>query len=165
MGSDGMIYVQKNRRAIKVPVTEVYSLEAARSAVLDAVRQTCPGSNADSLYQTLGLSGLISADLLYDQQTTDLVHEESYDHVSTTQGYMKAGLVIVSNGEIVTSEIEQLLDSYKAEYDENIGYTGPKALQWIGNVLLAFSLFSFFSLRSTIAITGYLRNSTNTFTC
>lgn len=140
MGSDGMIYVQKNRRAIKVPVTEVYSLEAARSAVLDAVRQTCPGSNADSLYQTLGLSGLISADLLYDQQTTDLVHEESYDHVSTTQGYMKAGLVIVSNGEIVTSEIEQLLDSYKAEYDENIGYTGPKALQWIGNVLLSFFL-------------------------
>ena len=79
-------------------------------------------------------------DLILDEQTTDLIHEESYDHVSRTQGYMRAGLVIVSNGEMVTSEIEQLLDSYKAEYDGNIGYVGPKALQWCGNILLAFFL-------------------------
>ena len=41
---------------------------------------------------------------------------------------------------MVTAEIEQMLDSYKAEYDANVGYLGPRPLQWTGNVLIAFFL-------------------------
>lgn len=139
-GSDGMIFVQKDRRAVKLPVSEVYSLDAAQAVLRKAIEDACPGCNVDSLYSAAGIAELIVPDLVYDEQTTHLVHEESYDHVSRTLGYMRSGLVIVSNGEIVTSEIEQLLDSYKAEYDQNIGYVGPKALQWIGNVIISFCL-------------------------
>ena len=139
-GTEGLIYVQKDRRAVKVPVSEVYSLDAAQSVLKSALAEACPECNVDSLCSATGILSLIVPDLILDEQTTDLIHEESYDHVSRTQGYMRAGLVIVSNGEMVTSEIEQLLDSYKAEYDGNIGYVGPKALQWCGNVLLAFFL-------------------------
>ena len=58
--------------------------------------------------------------------------------VSTTEGVVRAGQVIVSNGEIVTAEIEQLLDSYKAEYDRSVGYGSSRVFMWLGNILLAF---------------------------
>lgn len=138
--SAGQIYVQVERRAVKMPLSEVYTLESAHDVLREVVDSACIGCNVDSLYASLGIADLIVPDLMFDQQTTDLVHEESFDHVSRTQGVVRSGLVIVSNGEIVTAEIEQLLDSYKAEYDTNIGYTGPKILQWAGNILIAFGL-------------------------
>jgi len=138
--SDGMIYVQKDRRAVTVPVSEVYTVEGAREVLRETIGEHCTGCDADSLYAASGMGDLIVPDLVFDQQTTDLVQEDNYGHVSRTQGVARAGLVIVSSGEIVTAEIEQLLDSYKAEYDANVGYVGPKALQWFGNVVLAFFL-------------------------
>ena len=140
VGEDGVIYVQKDRRAYKIPVSEVYTVEKAASVLRDALASACPGVDADSLFSATGLEELIVPDLVFDQQTTDLVHEENYDHISKTQGVVKSGLVIVSSGEMVTADIEQLLDSYKAEYDANIGYVGHKSLQWMGNILLAFFL-------------------------
>ena len=54
---DGMIYVQKDRRAVKVPVSEVYSLEKATYILKDAVAAACPDStNVDSLYVATGLN-------------------------------------------------------------------------------------------------------------
>ena len=45
---------------------------------------------------------------------------------------------LVSEGEIVTAEIEQLLESYKAEFDSSVGYAGSSAFMWVGNTLIAF---------------------------
>ena len=137
---EGVIYVQKDRRAVKVPVSEVFTLDNAHEQLKERLVLAAAGFDPDSLYAALDLGRLIEPNLIFDQQTTDLVHEESYDHISRTQGVMRSGLVIVSEGEMVTAEIEQLLDSYKAEYDANVGYLGPRPLQWTGNVLIAFFL-------------------------
>ena len=135
-----VFYVQKDRRAFKVPLSEVYTLDQAYGILKERLSNAYTGSNFDSLYTATGLDRLIEPNLIFDQQTTDLVHEESFDHISRTQGVVRSGLVIVSEGEMVTAEIEQLLDSYKVEYDANIGYAGPTPLQWTGNVLISFFL-------------------------
>lgn len=140
ISEEGVIYVQKDRRAVKVPVSEVYTLGHAYEILKESLVAALKDVNADSLYAAAGLGKIIEPNLLFDQQTTDLVHEESFDHISRTQGVVRSGLVIVSEGEIVTAEIEQLLNSYKAEYDSNFGYQGPRPLQWTGNVLIAFFL-------------------------
>lgn len=137
---DGVIYVQKDRRAVKVPVSEVYTMDHANSVLKDRISAAYAGYDIDSLYAAARLSGMIEPNLIFDQQTTDLVQEESFDHISRTQGVGRSGLVIVSQGEMVTAEIEQLLDSYKAEFDANVGYMGPRPLQWTGNVLISFFL-------------------------
>ena len=137
---EGVIYVQKDRRAVKVPVSEVYTLDNALAILREKVAVACAGYDVDSLYAALGLDKLIEPNLIFDQQTTDLVHEETFDHISKTQGVVRSGLVVVSEGEMVTAEIEQLLDSYKAEYDANVGYLGPRPLQWTGNILISFFL-------------------------
>ena len=138
--TSGLIYIQKNRRAVKVPVSEVYTVESATSFIKAFVKESYPGPGVDSLINTSFLSSLVVPNLLFDQQTTDLVHEESVDFISPTSGIVRTGHVVVSNGEIITAEVEQMLDSYKAEYDENIGYSGNVALQWTGNALIAFCL-------------------------
>lgn len=138
--SEGLIYVQKNRRAEKVPVSEVFTLEEASSMMRETLAEACPGCDIDSLYSAVGIASLIAPDLIFDQQTTDLIHEESIDYVSVTQGVVRAGQVIVSEGEMVTAEIEQLLDSYKAEFDMGVGYGGPRVYMWLGNIFIAFCI-------------------------
>lgn len=138
--SGGLIYIQKNRRAEKVPVTEVFTLEEASALMREAVAQACPGCDVDSLYSAAGIASLIVPDLIFDQQTTDMIHEENIDYVSVTQGVVKAGQVIVSEGEMVTAEIEQLLISYKAEFDMGVGYGGPRVYMWLGNIFIAFCI-------------------------
>ena len=135
--SDGMIYIQKDMRAEKVPVTEVYDMERAGAMLREAIAKACPHCNADSVYVASGLSAVLVPDLVYDQQTTDLIHRENVYYVSPTRGVVISGQTIVSNGEIVTAEIEQMLDSYKAEYDRSVGYDGPRWLQWAGNAVIA----------------------------
>ncbi len=138
--SDALIYVQKDRRALKMPVSEVLDTEDAAAFVIAAISEAAPQCNADSLFKAVGLASYIVPNLIFDQQTTDLVQEESYNYISTTSGVIRAGQVIVSEGEIVTAEIEQLLKSYKAEFDMNVGYRDSRSFMWLGNVLIAFCM-------------------------
>ena len=133
-----LIFLQKDRRAMKVPVSEVFTIEDAEAYLYDGLLKAYPEIDADSLYLALPLNTVVIPDLIFDQQTTDLVHEEKVNFVSATQGVIRTGQVIVSEGEIVTAEIEQLLDSYKAEYDKSVGYGSSEVFMWIGNILIAF---------------------------
>lgn len=135
-----LVYVQKDKRAQKVPLSEVFTVETASDFFRDAVAQSCPGADVDSLYSAVGLASLIQPDLMFDQQTTDLVHDEAVNYISRTQGVARAGQTIVSEGEIVTAEIEQMLDSYKAEFNRSVGTEGRSVYRIISTLLLAFAL-------------------------
>ena len=138
--SEGVLYIQKEKRATKVPVTEVYRLSDAKSKLIAEMGRTYKSYNLDSIFKANSVYDLIVPNLIYDRQTTEVVHAESAPFISPTQGFVSAGQLIVSNGEIVTAEIAQLLDSYKVEYEANMGYGTPRALQWAGNILLALVL-------------------------
>lgn len=143
-----VIYVQKDRRAAMVPPSEIYTTADARMKLLSGLKGLHGTFNADSLCLAAGIYDLLVPNLIFDQQTTDLVHEESVNYVSPTSGVVSSGQLIVSKGETVTSEIEQLLDSYKAEYENSVGYNGPRVFLWMGNVLLALiiSVLVFFTI-------------------
>ena len=87
-----------------------------------------------------GIDGLIVPDLFFDQQLTDRAYKASLESISPTQGVGRSGQVIVSEGETVTAEIEQMLNSYRREFEENVGYGGHSVYQWIGNILISFFL-------------------------
>ena len=134
------IYIQRDKRAQKIPYSEIYTVDSATNLFKYAVAQECKGADVDSLYNALSGLELIQPDLIFDQQTTDLVHDEAINYISTTQGVARAGQTIVSEGEIVTSEIAQLLDSYKEEFSRSMGTEGPTAYRVVSTILLAFSL-------------------------
>ena len=134
-----VIYVQRDKRAVKYPTSEVYRLTEARSQLLSDIAAVS-SANVDSLFRAVGVYDLLVPNLLFDEQTTDLVHAESATTVSPTSGYVNAGQLIVQEGEIVTAEIAQMLDSYKREFEANVGYLGPPALLLVGNLLIALAI-------------------------
>ncbi len=138
--SENLIYIQKNKRAVQYPRTEVYKVSDARDQLVALLAKPYPSVNLDSLFRRTGLYEIIVPNLLYDKAMTELTHAESDDYVSPTLGYVKADEKIVSKGEIVTAEIAQILDSYKEEYNHVYGYAGPRIFLYIGNFLLALVL-------------------------
>ncbi|MCQ2119491.1 MAG: HDIG domain-containing protein [Bacteroidales bacterium] len=144
--SSAVVYVQKEKRAAKKPVAEIYKETEARSRLLSSLTPKFKGANLDSVFRVTGVYDILVPNLEYDAKTTDLVNRESESHISTTQGFVSAGQLIVSEGEIVTSEVEQILDSYKKEFENNMGYGGPKFVFWLGNALLAFVMVFLFAI-------------------
>ena len=143
--SSALIYVQQDMKAHKIPLSEVYTVNSAEDALLATLAAVCKTSKVDSVYNATGLRNLITPDLILDQQTTDLMHRETLENIAMTSGVFRTGQVVVSNGEIVTAEIMQLLDSYKAEFEANVGYEGNVVFQWIGCGLIAlFMVFMVF---------------------
>ncbi len=144
--SGAVLYIQKDKRAGKKPVSEVFKESEAKNRLLSDIAAKYPRINADSVFRSAGIYDFIVPNLEYDPKTTELVRSESSNQVSTTQGFVSAGQLIVSEGEIVTAEIAQMLDSYKVEYENSMGYGGPRILFWLGNAFIAFALVLLFFL-------------------
>ena len=138
--TSALIIVQKEKRAVQTATAETYSVTAARAKLLSSLQASHSEVNMDSLLNSAGVFDLVAANLKYDKDATELVAASSADYISPTSGYVSAGDLIVSKGEIVTAEIVQMLDSYKAEYEQSLGYSGSHALMWLGNVLMALIL-------------------------
>lgn len=135
-----VIFVRRGNRAEKFPLAELYTPKSAGNAVFDAVCARLPRIPADSMLVAAGYTFLLEPNLAFDPQETALAIEDAVSGVPTTSGYVHAGQVIVSTGEMVTEELEQVLDSYKAEYENNVSYSGPIAWQWAGNSIIAVLL-------------------------
>lgn len=135
-----IIFIQKDKRVSEYPVAEVYTESRARLRLASVLRSHDPSCNADSICAAVGLYDAVTPNIVYDQQLTELVHQQQANYISPTSGVVYAGQMIVAEGELVTAEIQQLLDSYKAEYDANLGYGGPLYLLWIGDALIALIL-------------------------
>ena len=135
-----VIYVQKDKRAAPMPASEVYVIADAKAELTAVLLDAYP--EADSLLRTLPLQDLIVSNLAYDSQTTEQLSASALVNISPTEGYVSAGQLIVSEGEIVTAEIAQMLASYEKEYYSNMGVSKGGFLQWTGNALIAL-LFCF----------------------
>ncbi len=143
---NAVLFIQREKRAVQRPVTEVYKESAARAKLVADVGAKYPYINVDSILRSAGVYDLIVPNLVYDKQMTALTHAESASYISPTSGFVNRGQLIVSEGEMVTGEIAQMLDSYKVEYEANMGYTGPRILFWLGNALIALALVLIFYL-------------------
>ena len=141
-----VIYVQRDKRASKIPASEVYRLSEARSELLRLLQERTEFEAIDSLLLAKGAYGYIVPDLLFDAQATQSVNAEAVGRISPTLGNVSTGQLIVSEGEIITAEIAQILDSYKKEYESNVGHSGPGYLSLLGNSILALLLVSMLGL-------------------
>lgn len=149
VGDDGVgenvdvIYVQKDKRASKRPATDVYRLSDARAKLLEDIRAISDDA-IDSLFKDLGVYDLLVPNLIFDEQTTNLVSAREGNAVSPTSGFVSSGELIVSNGEIITAEVFQMIDSYKKEYEASLGRSGSGFLFWLGNLLVLVAMLTVF---------------------
>ena len=132
-----IIYVQRDKRAQKVPSSEVYGISAARAALLSAVSASFPEVGVDSVLSACGAYDLLAPNLIFDEQLTSLVGSQADKSVSETAGFVRAGDVIINKGDIVTEELVQVLDSYKKEYESSVLSGGSTWQIWLANILLS----------------------------
>lgn len=144
-----VIYVQKDKRAAARPVTEVSRLADARAAFLASVAEQWPDVNVDSVLRSVSAPELVVPDLSYDRLASEQLSSDASISVSPTSGYVSAGQQIVSEGEIVTAEIAQMISSYEKEYNSIMGSSTGGVLFWLGNAVIALLMvvFLFFSIR------------------
>ena len=138
--SEDVVMVQKGGKALHYPVSELFKVSEARVKILSDAAEKYPEFPLDSILTKCGVYSLVVPNLQYDRALTELIHSESSESVSPTQGYVRAEQKIVSKGEIVTADIARMLDSYKAEFNSVLGYNGPRILLWLGNIILALVL-------------------------
>lgn len=149
--SDKVVFVKKGKRAVETPGAELYSLDEAYSSLKKNVSDRFGAALTDSLFTELRIREYVVANLKYDQATTMLVHRNAVDYISPTSGVVYAGQLIVSRGEILTKEIVQMLDSYKAEYLSHYGYNDSLLSSFISHVL--FVIIMLWLLACTIQLT------------
>lgn len=116
-----------------MPVSEVFTVELARKYLAEAV-------------EGHDLNSLLISDLHYNQSITDARFEDKMYHPSVTNGYVRANRLIVEKGDVVTDQILNLLDSYKAEFDRSVGYSGNRVFMWCGLLIVAFAMVAIFFL-------------------
>ena len=116
----------------KVPVQEVFTVQGARE-YLQA-----------HLAETLDIDALIVPDLEYNRNLTDEKYSDRIFHPSRTSNYISRTEVIVEKGELITDDIANLLDSYKAEFDRSVGYSGNSKALWAGLVIVALAMVVLF---------------------
>ena len=139
------IVVLRDRSFTEVPYAEVYNEKTVPMFLRFALADLHNTDQVDSLISELSSQRLIQSNLIYDQKRTDQLHKEAVNYISPTKGICYIGQLIVTEGETVTPQIEQLLDSYKAEYEQSIGYSGERWVLWVGHsAILLIILFLLF---------------------
>lgn len=118
------VLVQKERQTVEELQSALFTVSSGQQYVKSDLQLNMPQYNTDSLLAVYGILDLIQPNLIFSRQNTDLLHKEAINYISPTKGMVYAGQLIVTEGETITAEIEQLLDSYKAEYELSFGYSG-----------------------------------------
>lgn len=135
-----VLYLQKGKSAVKYPSSEFFELQDSDDILLATVNRRLTVPDLDSVFRQAGIYDLLVPNLIFDRATTDLISSGAENNVSPTSGFVSAGDVIVSSGEMVTAETAQILDSYKKEYEQSIGGTRSGFLQWTGSAIIAICL-------------------------
>ncbi len=120
--AEGTVMVDRDKRVVETPIQELYTQSKATEYLRYHTTAAYPDINVDSLFTAYRINSYVVPNLVYDQSKTELLHREAIDYISPTKGMVYAGQFIVSQGEMVTVEIEQLLNSFKREYEITYGY-------------------------------------------
>lgn len=121
---------------------EVYTVQKAvkllNSKANEFTKSLSPG--LVGLWEMINLKEYIQPNLFYDEVATQKFRNELISNISITKGLVQAGEKIVVKGEVVNSEIYQILESLKKEYDKRLGSKNLFAILF-GNMILIASLY------------------------
>lgn len=89
----------------------------------------------------ISLNKYISPNLTYDGQTTQRVSKDMLANLSLTKGLVYSGERIISKGEVVNSDLYQILFSLKREFESRVSITGNVWFLILGQTLLILIIF------------------------
>ncbi len=90
-------------------------------------------------YRNINLYEFIVPNVFYDQHTSEKVKNELLNNVSLTKGMVQAGEKIVSQGEIIDTELFRILESLKYESETRLGNDYFSHLILLGQIIFVFA--------------------------
>lgn len=138
--TDKTVFIQRGRNALPEIEKDLYTPSKALKLIRSDLKYALPHINPDSLMDALDIASLLVPNLTFDQNTTEELHHKAADYISPTKGMVYAGEHIVTEGETVTAEIAEILDSFKAEYQKSVGYSGNLLMLHLGHALVIIIL-------------------------
>ncbi len=115
-GSGDMVSIRRGKSITKTPASNIYTTEEASRKFMADLSAAAAKVGADSLLVQGLIPRAIVPNLYFDEQTTSKLARQAIESVSPTDGMVYTGQTIVSNGQIITTEVARMLDSYKAEF-------------------------------------------------
>ncbi len=135
---DFRIKVIKNNVVSNSTKGNYFTIRTAHNYILSKIRKE---KTPDSLMLTKLLTGVLVQNIVYDKLKSETEKKELISHISPTFGMMQKGEMIISKGELVTPEKNQILMSLKRLYETEYGYTRHKYYVLLGITLLISVLF------------------------
>lgn len=102
---------------------------------------TITSLSSNEILSDLTIANYIRPNILYDESMTENVFLSKLDEISTTQGMVQSGQIIISRGELVSAEKYRLVESLRQEYETNPNVNRNYTLLYLGQFILISLLF------------------------
>ncbi len=84
------------------------------------------------------ITSLIKPNLRYDRKATEALKDQAQNEVSRSNGLVRQGEIVVSNGEVISLETDRKLSSLKTAYRNGLGKSKNAMIVFSGYLLLTF---------------------------
>jgi len=112
----------------------LYTIQEAYIYVVSVLEDHADRVDAELLQPILEES--LTHNVVYDEALSERNLQARLDEISVTRGMVQEGEKIVSKGELINQETYQILESFRAEYQRQIGDTALEALMYGGQFVL-----------------------------
>jgi putative nucleotidyltransferase with HDIG domain len=138
------VIIVKGNVAENVQLAELFTPKSAYEYVTERLNGSIPRKGNlpirkyDSFFQQLEINNYLSINVTYDEEKSKNVSQNLINEISSTRGIIQEGQSIISEGEFITDEKYQILESLRKEYEQNLGFIA-RQLVFVGKFILVFS--------------------------
>lgn len=132
------IYVLKNKESEVVPIQNLYTpkkLFLELKTVLQDYQFQNPDLRTNDLISSIEIGNFISSNIEFNAELSQQILDQKLAKISTTTGLIQKGELIISTGEIVNDTDNNILSSYRSEYQKRYTNSGSTILIF-GNILI-----------------------------
>jgi len=128
----------KGNKAVKVEVTNLYSIKSAYQKFNDTIR-VLTGKSYAEIIKKINIGDFIADNLYYDEKLNLQEKKQLLDKLSANKGMVQAGERIIFQGDLVGSEKYLILESLKQAYETKRGDNVEYFLVIAGRLLIISS--------------------------
>ena len=126
-------YLLKGNQAILSEPSSHYTIASAYQILHQQLSAIKP---ADTAIVFATLQNTLSENIIYDEVLSIKINNDAINNISTYEGMVAQGDLIIENGTMVDEAKFRELESLKNEYDRRLGVLGNKYLVVLGQTLL-----------------------------
>jgi putative nucleotidyltransferase with HDIG domain len=138
--ANGHVIVRRNQVAENIALSEIYTEKQAFEYIMKVLKSYTSKSD-DVILSKYPVARYIVPNLIYDESMTKNVLESRIEEISTTQGMVQSGQIIISRGELVSPSKFQLVESLRKEYETNSNVYKNYSVLYLGQFILVSILF------------------------